>query len=170
MIKLCHLSIFCVLALLFVGCGKAARDSDAQVKNESVPSVIEIDGWKLEPVSTNDPMTRTLTKDGNELMIIYADNPSKDALDIFNDMIPAIRSRGAETIKVADLNGYLEVTKLKPNDSTLPPLMVTATLKGPSEILQIGFKGEGDQDVTKQFVHEAVVGFHSKWKRLYDGE
>lgn len=167
MIKLCHLATFCGLILLIVGCGKAVKDSDAQAPGKSVQSRVEVDGWKLEPVSPSDPMTRTLTKDGNELMIIYSDNPSKEALDTFNEIIPAIKSRGAETINLADMSGYLEVTQLKPNDSTLPTLMVTATLKGPSEILQIGFKGEGDRDITRQFVSEAVMKFHSKWKRLY---
>ncbi|MBX3111527.1 MAG: hypothetical protein KF857_05915 [Fimbriimonadaceae bacterium] len=100
------------------------------------PSTLEIDGWKLEAVSPNDPMVRTLTKDGNELTILYSKNPTKEALDVFNEMIPAIKARGAEPIELAGMSGYLEVTQLKPNNSTLPTLMVDATLKGPNEILK----------------------------------
>ena len=145
MIRPLHCTVLFGLALILTGCGNAVSDPD-MIAAKPLDSLHEIDGWKLGHVSPNDPMSRVLTKDGNELTILYSNNPTKNALDIFNEIIPAIKSRGAESIELTDMSGYLEVTQLKPKDSTFPSLVVGATLMGPSEVLQIGFKGEGDRD------------------------
>lgn len=166
MIRPLHCSVLFGIALILIGCRNAVSDPD-MITGKPVDSLHKIDGWKLGHVSPNDPMSRILTKDGNELTVLYSNNPTKNALDIFNEIIPAIKSRGAESIEVADMSGYLEVTQLKPKDSTFPSLMVTATLKGPSEVLSIDFKGEGDREEITQFIRNAVKEFHSKWKRLY---
>lgn len=145
---------------LTIGC----KSTTPVQKQASLPAFI--DGWKIT-ASPSDTKTIYLEKDDNEIMFIYEKNPSPSTLEILNEVGNAMRNRKTKSIYFHGMSGYLEVLKLKANSSSLPPVKISAILKGPNEVLYIDLDGKGKISELQTVVEDILNDRTGKWKPLY---